>query len=70
MDVSSCGCMLNHLSKSDLDLLHNGKPCSQLKVDMRYMPVSKPIPRDDGTIEPAAESSKYICDIMKCHNNC
>ena len=44
----------------DLDLRHNGKPIGQIKVDMRYMPVSKPIPRDDGTVEPAAESSMYI----------
>lgn len=33
---------------------------------MRYMPVSKPIPRDDGTVEPAAESSKlHIRNTIK-----
>lgn len=43
----------------ELDLRHNAKPLGRLKVDMRYLPVSKPVPRDDGTIEPPAESSKY-----------
>ncbi|KAI9493901.1 C2 domain-containing protein [Zychaea mexicana] len=48
------------LQDMDLDLRHNGKPIGQIKVDMRYMPVSKPIPRDDGTVEPAAESNSGI----------
>ncbi|KAI9266580.1 C2 domain-containing protein [Phascolomyces articulosus] len=48
------------LEDADLDLRHNGKPIGQIKVDMRYMPVSKPIPRDDGTVEPAAESNSGI----------
>lgn len=43
----------------ELDLRHNAKPLGRLKVDMLYLPVSKPVLRDDGTIEPAAESSKY-----------
>ncbi|KAG2225823.1 hypothetical protein INT45_007067, partial [Circinella minor] len=48
------------LTDTELDLRHNGKPVGQVKVDMRYMPVSKPIPRDDGTVEPAAESNSGI----------
>lgn len=30
---------------------------SDLKVDLRYFPVSKPTKRPDGTIEPPAQSS-------------
>lgn len=31
---------------------------SELKVDLRYLPVSKPTKEDDGSIVPAVESSK------------
>jgi hypothetical protein len=39
-------------------LLHNGKQVSDLRVDLRYIPVSKAIKRPDGTIEPPIESSR------------
>lgn len=41
----------------NLLLLRNGKQVSDLRVDIRYLPISKPTKRDDGTIEPAVESS-------------
>lgn len=42
----------------NLLLLRNGKHIGDLRVDLRYIPISKPTKRDDGTIEPAVESSK------------
>lgn len=53
-----------------LNLKHNAKPIGELKADFRYMPVSKPIPRDDGTIEPAAESNSGILrfTVHECRN--
>lgn len=45
----------------NLTLLRNGKFVSDLRVDLRYLPISKPTKRADGTIEAALESSKlYI----------
>ena len=51
----------------NLLLLRNGKQVSDLRVDIRYVPISKPTKRDDGTIEPAVESSKYLCSLQ--HTN-
>ncbi|KAI9313877.1 C2 domain-containing protein [Dichotomocladium elegans] len=54
----------------ELDLMHNGNSLSQLKVDMRYMPVSKAIARDDGTVEPPVESNSGILrfTVHECRN--
>jgi hypothetical protein len=38
-------------------MLRNGKQVTDLRVDIRYLPISKPTKREDGTIEPAVESS-------------
>ncbi|OAD70667.1 hypothetical protein PHYBLDRAFT_115328 [Phycomyces blakesleeanus NRRL 1555(-)] len=60
----------NEIQGLDLLLLRHGKPLSDVKVDMRYMPVSKPIPREDGTIEPPAESNSGVLrfTIHECRN--
>lgn len=50
------------ISCSNLQVLRNGKPMSDLKVDLRYLPVSKPTKADDGSIIPAIESSKLYID--------
>lgn len=52
-------------SYSDLALLYKGKSVGDLKVDMRYFPVSKPIKREDGLVEPPAESSRSCEEEMK-----
>lgn len=52
----------------NLLLLRNGKQVSDLRVDIRYVPISKPTKRDDGTIEPAVESSKYLCSSQHKHS--
>ncbi|KAF7723819.1 hypothetical protein EC973_001603 [Apophysomyces ossiformis] len=44
----------------NLPLLRNGRPVSDLRVDLHYLPVSKPIKRVDGTIDPAEESNSGI----------
>jgi Ca2+-dependent lipid-binding protein len=44
----------------NLMLLRNGKHVSNLRVDIRYLPISKPMTRDDGTVEPAAESNSGV----------
>ncbi|RUS23038.1 hypothetical protein BC937DRAFT_93080 [Endogone sp. FLAS-F59071] len=43
-----------------LSILRNGKAIGELKLDMRYFPVSQPKKLEDGTIEPAAESNTGI----------
>ncbi|CEP18998.1 hypothetical protein [Parasitella parasitica] len=48
----------------NLLLLRNGKHVSDLRVDIRYVPISKPTKRDDGTIEPAVESNSGIVRLM------
>ncbi|KAI9029637.1 C2 domain-containing protein [Phycomyces nitens] len=60
----------NEIQGLDLLLLRHGKPLSDVKVDMRYMPVSKPTPREDGTIEPPAESNSGVLrfTIHECRN--
>ncbi|ORZ18645.1 C2 domain-containing protein [Absidia repens] len=54
----------------DLLLLNNGKVVSDLRADIRYLPVSKPFRRLDGTIEPAVESNSGILRfvIHGCRN--
>lgn len=45
----------------NLLVLRDGKQVSDLRLDIRYLPTLKPSKRADGTIVPAAESSKrYI----------
>lgn len=44
---------------SDLALLHKGNMIGDIKVDMRYFAVSKPVKHEDGTVDPAPESSKW-----------
>ncbi|KAI8875371.1 hypothetical protein K501DRAFT_202772 [Backusella circina FSU 941] len=53
----------------DVMLLHNGKQVSDLRVDLRYIPVSKAVKRPDGTIEPPIESNTGILRLMinECH---
>ena len=41
-------------------MLRNGKYVTDVRVDLRYLPISKATKRDDGTVEPATESSKSI----------
>ncbi|KAG0171493.1 hypothetical protein DFQ28_001023 [Apophysomyces sp. BC1034] len=54
----------------DLVMQRHGKPITDLKADMRYLPVSKPIARDDGTVEPAAESNSGVLrfTVHECHS--
>ncbi|KAI8138974.1 hypothetical protein BJV82DRAFT_628590 [Fennellomyces sp. T-0311] len=44
----------------DLVLLHKGLPISDVKVDMRFFAVSKPVKHEDGTVDPAPESTSGI----------
>ncbi|KAI9011886.1 C2 domain-containing protein [Phycomyces nitens] len=41
-------------------LLRDGKSISDLRVDLHYLPISKPIKNIDGTIEPAVESNSGV----------
>ncbi|KAI9309463.1 C2 domain-containing protein [Cunninghamella echinulata] len=54
----------------DLLLLNTGKVVSDLRADIRYLPVSKPFKRLDGTIEPAIESNSGILrlNVPECRN--
>ncbi|KAI7856792.1 hypothetical protein BDC45DRAFT_502332 [Circinella umbellata] len=54
----------------DLALLHKGNSISDLKVDMRYFPVSKPVKHEDGTVDPAPESNSAVLRITvhDCQN--
>ncbi|KAI9266500.1 C2 domain-containing protein [Phascolomyces articulosus] len=54
----------------DLALLHKGNSISDLKVDMRYFPVSKPVKHEDGTVDPAPESNSAVLRITvhECQN--
>ncbi|KAI9488020.1 C2 domain-containing protein [Zychaea mexicana] len=54
----------------DLALLHKGNAISDLKVDMRYFPVSKPVKHEDGTVDPAPESNSAILRVTvhECQN--
>ncbi|KAF7721951.1 hypothetical protein EC973_003912 [Apophysomyces ossiformis] len=54
----------------DLVMQRHGKPVTDLKADMRYLPVSKPTTREDGSIEPAAESNSGVLrfTVHECHN--
>lgn len=44
----------------NLMMLRNGKQVTDLRVDIRYLPISKPTKRDDGTIIPAVESNSGV----------
>lgn len=44
----------------NLMLLRNGKHVSDLRVDIRYLPISKPNKRDDGTIDPPVDSNSGV----------
>jgi hypothetical protein len=48
-----------HLTTTNRNLLilRDGKQVSDLRLDIRYLPILKPSKRADGTIVPAAESS-------------
>ncbi|CEG70147.1 hypothetical protein RMATCC62417_06095 [Rhizopus microsporus] len=54
----------------NLTLLRNGKFVSDLRVDLRYLPISKPTKRADGTIEAALESNSGVARIVihECTN--
>lgn len=41
-------------------VLRNGKAVGELKADIRYLPVSKPEKKEDGTIIPPPESGKPL----------
>ncbi|KAI8064721.1 C2 domain-containing protein [Gongronella butleri] len=62
----------NHREEEGLDLmlLRNGKVISDLRLDIRYLPVSKPIKRLDGTTEPAIESNSGILrvSVLACRD--
>ncbi|KAG2172009.1 hypothetical protein INT43_001486 [Umbelopsis isabellina] len=45
---------------ASLQVLRNGKPMSDLRVDLRYLPVSKPSKAEDGTLIPAVDSNSGI----------
>ncbi|CDS11701.1 hypothetical protein LRAMOSA03964 [Lichtheimia ramosa] len=44
----------------DLALLHKGNMIGDIKVDMRYFAVSKPVKHEDGTVDPAPESNSAV----------
>ncbi|KAI8987617.1 C2 domain-containing protein [Mycotypha africana] len=48
----------------NLLLLRNGKHVSDLRVDIRYLPISKSTKRDDGTIEPAVDSNSGVLRLV------
>ncbi|KAI8364384.1 C2 domain-containing protein [Blakeslea trispora] len=47
----------------NLIMLRNGKYVTDIRVDLRYLPISKPTKRDNGTIEPAAESNSGVARL-------
>ncbi|KAI9485598.1 MAG: C2 domain-containing protein [Benjaminiella poitrasii] len=55
-----------HAEQEGLNLLilRNGKHVSDLRVDVRYLPLSKPTKRNDGTIEPAIESNSGVARVI------
>ncbi|ORZ23286.1 C2 domain-containing protein [Absidia repens] len=44
----------------NLVVLRNGKPVGELKADIRYLPVSKPEKKEDGTVIPPPESDSGV----------
>ncbi|CAO3643790.1 unnamed protein product [Cunninghamella blakesleeana] len=44
----------------NLTVLRNSKPVGEIKADVRYLPVSKPEKKEDGTIIPPPESDSGI----------
>ncbi|CAO3579465.1 unnamed protein product [Absidia cylindrospora] len=44
----------------NLVVLRNGKPIGELKADVRYLPVSKPEKKEDGTVIPPPESDSGV----------
>ncbi|KAI8083251.1 C2 domain-containing protein [Gilbertella persicaria] len=53
----------NELDNLTLPMLRHGKQISNLKVDMRYFPVSKPIQHEDGTFTEAESSNSGIVRV-------
>ncbi|KAI9311202.1 C2 domain-containing protein [Dichotomocladium elegans] len=53
----------------ELPLLHKGNAIGNIKVDMQYFAVSKPIRNADGTVEPAPESNSAVLrlTVHECH---
>jgi hypothetical protein len=51
-------------------VLRNGKAVGELKADIRYLPVSKPEKKEDGTIIPPPESGKLILFSTHTHTDC
>lgn len=47
----------------NLTVLRNSKPVGEIKADVRYLPVSKPEKKEDGTIIPPPESGNIIIII-------
>ncbi|ORX59741.1 hypothetical protein DM01DRAFT_1333202 [Hesseltinella vesiculosa] len=62
----------DHREQEGLDLLmlNSGKSVSDLRLDIRYLPVSKPVKRLDGTVEPALESNSGILrtSVIACRD--
>ncbi|CAO3622319.1 unnamed protein product [Mucor fragilis] len=58
------------LDNLTLPMQRHGKPITDLKVDMRYFPVSKPIQNPDGTYIEAAPSNSGVLRITihECKN--
>ncbi|KAI8090290.1 C2 domain-containing protein [Gilbertella persicaria] len=48
----------------NLMMLRNGKHVTDLRVDLRYLPISKPTKRSDGIVEPPVESNSGIVRFM------
>ncbi|KAG2236778.1 hypothetical protein INT48_006962 [Thamnidium elegans] len=48
----------------NLMVLRNGKHVSNLRVDIRYLPISKPHQREDGIIEPAVDSNSGVLRLV------
>jgi Ca2+-dependent lipid-binding protein len=42
-----------------LPIVRSGKTVGEIKADVRYFPVSVPETKEDGTVVPVAESSKF-----------
>lgn len=52
-----------------MTVLRNSKPVGELKADIRYLPVSKPVKKEDGTIEPPPETGNKMKYKSNYSNN-
>ncbi|KAI8337582.1 C2 domain-containing protein [Chlamydoabsidia padenii] len=54
----------------DIDLLRKGKRITTLQFEARYLPVSKPMTLENGSVEPAVESNSGILrfTVHECRN--